>query len=39
MRNSLGTISQLKLIILNFWGKITQKVYFQSKKEANKDHH
>ena len=30
---SLGTKCQLKLIILNFWIKFTQKRYFQLKKE------
>ena len=33
IRNSLGTKFQFKLIILNFWTKLTQKGYFQSKKE------
>ena len=30
---SLGTKFQLKLIILSFWTKFTQKRYFQSKTE------
>ena len=30
---------QLKLTILNFWTKLTQKGYFQSKKENNENHH
>ena len=30
---SLGTKFQLKLIILSFWTKFTQKMYFQSKTE------
>ena len=33
MQNSLGAEFQLKLIILNFWTKLTQKGYFQYKKE------
>ena len=33
IQNSLGTKFQLKLTILNFWTKLTQKGYFQSKKE------
>ena len=36
--NKLGTKFQLKLTILNFWTKLTQKGYSQSKKE-NKKHH
>ena len=32
-RISLGTEFQLKLIILSFWSKFTQKRYFQSKTE------
>ena len=39
IRNSLGTILQLKLTILNFWTKLTQKGYFQHKTEKNKNHH
>ena len=30
---SLGTKFLLKLTILNFWTKLTEKGYFQSKKE------
>ena len=33
IRNSLGTQFQLKLKILNFWTKLTQKRYFQSIKQ------
>ena len=33
IQNSLGTKFQLKLTILNFWTKLTQKGYFHSKKE------
>ena len=33
IRNSLGTTFQLKLSIVNFWTKLTQKVYFQPKTE------
>ena len=33
IRNSLGTNFQLKLKILNFGIELTQKGYFQSKKE------
>ena len=29
----IGTKFQLKLKILNFWTKLTQKGYFRSKKE------
>ena len=32
VRNSLGTRFQLKLTILNFWTKLTQKGYLKSKK-------
>ena len=31
--NKLDTEFQLKLTILTFWTKLTQKKYFQSKKE------
>ena len=33
LRNNLGTKFQLKLTISNFWTKVTQKEYFQSKKK------
>ena len=36
IRNSVGTKFQFKLIILNFWTKLTQKGYFRSKKELKK---
>ena len=39
IRNSLGTKFQLKLIILNFWTKVTQKRYFQCKKEKKDNNH
>ena len=40
IQNSLGTKFQLKLTILNFWTKLTQKGYFHSKKEEkNENHH
>ena len=32
IRNSLGTKFRLKLTFLDFWFKLTQKGYFQSKK-------
>ena len=32
-------VYQLKLTILNIWTKLTQKGYFQSKKEENENHH
>ena len=35
----LGTKFQLKLTILNFRMKLTQRGYFQSKKENNENHH
>ena len=33
IRNSLGIKFQVKLTILNYWTKLTQKGYFQFKKE------
>ena len=33
IRNNVGAKFQLKLTILNFWTKLTQKEYFQSKKK------
>ena len=35
----LGTKFQLKLTILNFRMKLTQRGYFQSTKENNENHH
>ena len=32
LQNSLGIKFQLKLTVLTFWSKLTQKEYFQSKK-------
>ena len=37
--NSLYTKFQPKMTSLNFWIKLTQKGYFQSKKENNGNHH
>ena len=37
IRNSLATKYQLKLKILNFWTKSTQKGYFRSKKSNRKE--
>ena len=37
--NSLNTKFQPKMTSLNFWTKLTQKGYFQSKKENNENHH
>ena len=39
IQNSLGTKFQLKLTILNFWTKLTQKGYFHSKKEKKNENH
>ena len=39
MKMIVGTKFQLKLTILNFWTKLTQKSHFQSKKENNENHH
>ena len=36
IRNRLGTKFQPKLTVLTFWTKLTQKEYFQSKKEDKK---
>ena len=38
VRNSLGTKFQVKLTILKFWSKITQKEHFRSKKEEKNLH-
>ena len=35
-RNKVGAKFQLKLTILNFWAKLIQKGYVQSKKEKMK---
>ena len=39
IQNSLGTKFQLKLKYQNFWTKLTENSYFQSKKEQNKNYH
>ena len=39
IQNSLGTKFHLKLAILIFWTKLTQKRYFQSKIEKNQSQH
>ena len=36
MRNSLGI--KLKLAILNFWNKLTQKEYLRSKKQKKENY-
>ena len=39
IQNSVGIKFQLKLTILNFWSKLTQKGYFQFKKEKQVQHY
>ena len=38
VRNSLGTKFQVKLTVLKFWSKITQKEHFRSKKQEKNLH-
>ena len=39
IRNSLGIKFKLKLTILDFWTRLTQKGYFLSKKVKNKNYY
>ena len=36
---SLGTKFKLKVTILDFWTNLSQKGYFQSKRESNENHY
>ena len=38
LQKSLGTKFQIKLTILSFWAKLSQKEYFQSEKDKKENH-